>query len=276
MYPGDLESLEKYLGRSYEPLPYGRVGITATLIENILSILPPGTPIGVAISAAKHVGRLPPYLRYISLPELEKVCEFIDTEWTHMSNMDKSLLLYAPLPWRDSTTITIIKKMLTMHGRVFEVDFNTVIQGSGFMETLEYVEDMKDKVEKRVATFSTNSSTLKLLESFHNTLVFYIWMNFRTPIVYSDLSVINLKERVETLLNWSLANMSIIEQKRAKEEYLERLRDTKSITPPIGSGPRPGKFPTKNKFPKTRQNEERLTPAPAGLPKAGAAIPASL
>ncbi|KAF4615062.1 hypothetical protein D9613_003474 [Agrocybe pediades] len=217
LYPGDLEALKGYLQKPYEPLPYGRVGLTAELIEEVLAVLPAGTPLAVALTAVIHVGRIPPFLRYVNYPELEKVCDFVDAEWLHMGNADKASLLWAPLPWRDVTTMSIVKKMLAMHARQFEVDLASVIKGTDFMQTLEYVEDMKEKVEQGTATFSTSSTLLKNLESFHKALVFYMWMNFRNPVVYSDYSVIDLKKRVEILLNWSLASMSISDELLVRE-----------------------------------------------------------
>ncbi|KDR82116.1 hypothetical protein GALMADRAFT_240629 [Galerina marginata CBS 339.88] len=204
----DLADLANGLAKPNEPLPYGLIGYSSDLLTSTLSILPPGTSMMVALSAPQYIGRLPPFVRCATHERLSTVTSFIDSEWSHMDNEDKVLLLYAPVPWSDTGTMNIVAKMLIQHAQECSVDIASAIEGQGLMETLQFVEGMMKNQGKELAKFSSSSTTLIQLEAFHKILVFYKWMSFRNPIVYSDPTVTELKERSERVLNWTLEKMS--------------------------------------------------------------------
>ena len=80
---------------------------------------------------------------------------------------------------------------------------------------------------------------LNSLEGFHKVVVLYIWMSFRSQIVFPQYEkAARLKERLEEVLQWSLEGLSAklhsrIRSKRSKGEMKPqkgRLGETLSDT----------------------------------------------
>ena len=69
-------------------------------------------------------------------------------------------------------------------------------------------DEEKRKAKASKATYVAQPATLMIMESFHKLLVFYLWMSYKNPTVYSDATVSLLKERAEKVLNWTLEHMS--------------------------------------------------------------------
>jgi len=121
-----------------------------------------------------------------------------------MNITDRLMLLFAPIPWRDRATTEIILQFLNMHSSSMSVDFMKGIKKTGYLETMLKVEDDMAKKSPH-----SDIDTLMRLESFHKVIVFYVWMSFRSPVVYSEfLMVADLKLRLEKVLNWSLDGLS--------------------------------------------------------------------
>ena len=148
-----------------------------------------------------------------------------------MNSADRMLLLFAPVPWRDKVTTEIIIRFLLMHSSSMTVDFMEGIKDTGYLQTML-------KVEKDMETKPPHSTidTMLRLESFHKVSVFYLWMTFRSPVVYSEfLMVTDLKLRLEKVLNWSLEGLSKNQGPRgaicrpmASVKYLSR-EDVRSV-----------------------------------------------
>jgi len=121
-----------------------------------------------------------------------------------MNVTDRLTLLFAPIPWQDPTTTEIIVRYLNMHSSSMSVDFMKGIKNTGYLETMLKIEADMDKKPPH-----SNINTLMCLESFHKVIVFYVWMSFRSPVVYAEfLMVTDLKQRLEKVLNWSLDGLS--------------------------------------------------------------------
>ena len=213
LYPEDLPHLVKCISTPYTPLPIARIRYTPRLLGAVASVLPPNLPLHVAITAANYIGRLPPMLRYSSdNNQVQDACAFLDKVWGDSSSEDKLLILNAPIPWRDVSTTDVIKRLLVMHKRTSSVELMPTIKGTGWLETMESLEKsmlLHSQADSNVKTRpKTTSATLLNLEGFHKVVVFYVWMRFRSPVIYADRSVDDLKLRLEKVLNWSLETMS--------------------------------------------------------------------
>jgi ATP-dependent RNA helicase SUPV3L1/SUV3 len=196
------------------------------------------------MEAHSCIGRIPAFMRYVIRSKSE-VFDYVDRYWTDMNVSDRVLLLFAPIPWRDVVTTEIIKRFLNMHQTSMTVDFMEGIKETGYLGTML-------KVEKDMAAEKPPHSTLDAmlrLESFHKVIVFYIWMTFRSPVVYSEfLMVSDLKHRLEKVLNWSLEGLSknqkpkgAISRPMATAKYLSRedvrLEKDKGKKPTIAFNP---------------------------------------
>ena len=181
-----------------------------------MNVLPPGVSLDTVVTAHSYIGRIPTFMRYSTRNE-HNAFDYVDRHWTTMNIADRLMLLFAPIPWRDHVTTAAIKRFLGMHSSSMSVDFMKGIEGTGYLVTMLKIEDIMGKKPPH-----SDIDTLMLLESFHKVIVFYIWMSFRNPVVYSELSLVSdLKLRLEKVLNWSLDGLS-------KNQKLWTLRRTLS------------------------------------------------
>ncbi|KAF8179657.1 P-loop containing nucleoside triphosphate hydrolase protein, partial [Pholiota molesta] len=222
LFEEDLPHLAHCVGQPYTPLPFVHIGIYLEQVNNLLPVLPPGTPMHTVISAPKFVARLPPYARYAADEHLTIACEFIDREWQNMTNWEKVSLLNAPIPWRDTRTVEVISRLLRQQATGDVVDIAVTLQGTGL---LELVEDLDRRMHMEAAGIPAKSvhapQALLQMEMLHKIVVFYMWMSFRNGLVYSDgEAVLQLKERLERVLNWILDSLS---KKLVKEHGLQGL-----------------------------------------------------
>ena len=204
LHASDHPYLLKCLATPFAPLEFIRIGATEESVARAVTILPPKASLSTMIEAHSYIGRIPTFMRYVTPNDLE-VFNYVDLYWADMNIDDRMMLLYAPVPWRDKATTAAIVRFLDMHRTSMTVDFMKAIKEFDFLSTMLVVE--KDMADEK--TPHSDIHTMLLLESFHKVIVFYIWMTFRSPVVYSEfLMVADLKIRLEKVLNWSLEGLS--------------------------------------------------------------------
>ena len=203
LHAPDHPYLRKCLATPFAPLEFTRIGATTESVVTAMSALPPKASLSTVIAAHSYIGRIPTFMRYATRSSQE-VFDYVDRFWINMNVVDRLQLLNAPIPWRDQPTAAVIVCFLDMHSTSMSVDFMEGIKNTGYLQTMLKVEaDMGEKAPH------SDIDTLMRLESFHKVIVFYIWMSFRSPVVYSEfLMVADLKLRLEKALNWSLEGLS--------------------------------------------------------------------
>jgi ATP-dependent RNA helicase SUPV3L1/SUV3 len=198
----DYPYLRQCLATSFAPLEFTRIGATTESATTAMNVLPSKASLSTVMDAHSYIGRIPTYMRYATRSSLD-VFDYVDRYWTGMNIDDRLMMLFAPIPWRDQSTTAIIVRFLNMHSSSMNVDFMEGIKNTGYLETMLKVEDQMGKKPH------SNIDILMRLESFHKVIVFYVWMSFRSPVVYSEfLMVADLKHRLEKVLNWSLDGLS--------------------------------------------------------------------
>ena len=203
LHAADYPYLGRCLSTPYAPLEFTRIGATNDSVAAAMNVLPPNASLSTVIAAHSYIGRIPSFMRY-STRSSHDVFDYVDRYWTGMNIADRLMLLFAPIPWQDHITTAIIVRFLNMHSSSMSVDFMEGIKNTGYLETMLKVEADMDKKPPH-----SNINTLMRLESFHKVIVFYVWMSFRSPVVYAEfLMVTDLKQRLEKVLNWSLDGLS--------------------------------------------------------------------
>ena len=224
LHAPDLTYLRQCLATPFEPLELTRIGPTSTSVMTAVTVLPPKASLSTVINAHSCIGRIPTFMRY-SIRKDTEIFDYIDRYWTDMSVADRLMLVFAPIPWRDNQSTAIIIRFLNMHSSSMTVDFMEAIKKTGFLKTMLAVEnDMNDKQPH------SDVDTLMRLESFHKVIVFYIWMSFRSPVVYSQFSMVSdVKHRLEKVLNWSLEALSksrvprgVVHRPMASTKYMSK------------------------------------------------------
>ena len=215
----DHSYLRQCLATPFSPLEFTRIGVSHETVTAAMNVLPPNSPLSTVVDAHSYIGRIPTFMRYATRSQGE-VFDFVDRYWTGMNITDRLLLLFAPIPWRDLATTEIITRFLNTHSSSMFVDFMEGIKDTGLLELMLQVEDDMDKKPPH-----SDIDTLMRLESFHKIIVFYIWMHFRSPVVYSDFMLVaDLKVRLEKVLNWSLDGLS--KNRGARRVVMSRPMDS--------------------------------------------------
>ena len=204
LHASDHAYLRQCLATPFAPLEFTRIGFTTDTVTTAMTVLPPKASLSTVIDAHNCIGRIPTFMRYATRSNIE-VFDYVDRYWADMNISDRVLLLFAPVPWRDKVTTDIIIRYLNMHRSSMTVDFTEGIKDTGYLNTMLKIEkDMNDEKPPH-----STIDTMLRLESFHKVIVFYVWMTFRSPVVYSEfLMVADLKQRLEKVLNWSLEGLS--------------------------------------------------------------------
>jgi ATP-dependent RNA helicase SUPV3L1/SUV3 len=203
----DLPFLASTLNLPAEPLQYARLSPTKESFTGIANALPPGSTTQAIYTAHMYVSRLQPMYRYIMTGENRTftMCDFVDTYGPKLTVVDRLQLLMAPIPWRDTGCVEIVTKFIQMYSNNMDVKVMEALGSTNYLDTLVGIEAMvKAGMPPR-----GKAPVLETLESFHKSLVFYLWMSFRNPVSYNrQTEAADLKVRVEKALDWSLEGMS--------------------------------------------------------------------
>ncbi|RXW19566.1 hypothetical protein EST38_g6294 [Candolleomyces aberdarensis] len=220
----DMAYLKEALNAPFTSLPFARITFDVDTMNRLVPVLPPQSSTSTFVQAHHFISPLPPKIRYhesdmTHLP----LYDFIDgIAGEVLSNGEKLTHAYAPIPWRDATVVQVLKNFLTQMRDNSYVDLMQGLKSStNFMESLEMVE----KAKKNDHPARTIVHLLNGLESFHKVLVLYIWLSFRSQIVYPQYNLAaELKERLEDVLQWSLEGLSaqMHSQDRAKRSRAEQ------------------------------------------------------
>ncbi|EAU81797.1 ATP-dependent RNA helicase suv3 [Coprinopsis cinerea okayama7 len=206
LHEEDLPYLREAVGSPFIPLPFARITFDANTFSNLLSVLPPNSSTSTVILAHHYAGRLPPKVRYQDTDfELTSTFNFIDEFSDTLTARERVLHLNAPVTWRDPLTVAMVRTFLEQARDKMYVDLPAALKTTRFMDIMEGIEkEMKNESIPR-----SNLRDLSTLESFHKSLVLYIWMSFRAPILYPQFQLATeLKARLERVLEWSLEGMS--------------------------------------------------------------------
>jgi ATP-dependent RNA helicase SUPV3L1/SUV3 len=121
----------------------------------------------------------------------------------------------SPIPWNDAAALDIVVMFYRQYRNQSRVDLVECLRASplGHLEDVEMC--MKDGPPR------SSHRTLGQLESLHKLLVLYMWMQQRVPVAWCDhVEVIDLKERTERALDWSLQGISWGTQSRRLPDLL--------------------------------------------------------
>lgn len=204
----DLAVIRDKLAQPIPRLTCARLSPTHETLTAAARVLPPGSPIHVLLDAHQYIGRLSAPYRYADVSQASSLSEFFKNQGGELdlTVVDRSLLLFAPIAWRDEPFVEILAKFLDMYRRDLRVNLMAAVHGTDMMDTTL-------DVEKRMArggTPSCQARELQVLEMFHKTLVFYVWMSYRNAVSYADHEIVhNLKARVEKALDWALEGVTL-------------------------------------------------------------------
>ncbi len=171
-----------------------------------------------------YVAALPKVYKYGMESRLAEVCAWVDEKSEgRLTWHDKQILLVSPVAWKDGEVMKVAEEMVNLQREEMCVDLDRMFgkgggagagAGFGFYDSLADLEHQMVKAQqqqregKTPAVVDVKDSALELLESFHKSLVLYMWMHHRNCVVFPDeLKAEELKHRVEDVMDWALQQM---------------------------------------------------------------------
>lgn len=203
LFPNDLPILRKALDQSIPPLTNAFLNHTPEQSQGVAQLLPPDSPMIALHEVYTHIAKMrwPYHMQHLS--QAEFVCEFVDTKLGALPLSDRIMMLLAPVPWRDESILNSIAHFCHQHRDKMQVNLVECLR-SGPLDHLEDVELSMSNGPPR-----STHETLSMLEGLHKLVVFYMWMQMRSPVVWCNhTEAVDLKERTERALDWCLQGVS--------------------------------------------------------------------
>jgi len=202
----DMQFLRDTLPKPVKPHTAAILGSNLQTCIAIASVLPSDASMQTIQEVHVFVSRVKPHFLYRLPPLLDKMTIFIDSLAGILSMEDRLMLMYAPVPWRDTACVEFLAQLISDHRTKYDVDLLSLLAQSHLLEALRIVEqkmahnDIKDCF-----------SLLMSLESLHKILGLYSWLSYRKPVAFhSQEAAMALKLRTEKAMHWVLLNSTTL------------------------------------------------------------------
>ncbi|KAF7972250.1 hypothetical protein HWV62_35578 [Athelia sp. TMB] len=203
LFPNDLPILRNALDQSIPALTDAYLFSSHELNEGIVRALPSTASMLTVYEVFTHVAKMRWPYQMQKLARADIVCNFIDTQLQLLPLADKVLIMKAPIPWQDQTSLKIITEFLQQYCKDLQVDLKKCLE-SGPLRHLEDVESSMNSGPPH-----SSQEALNVLEGMHKLLIFYMWMHMRSPVAWHHRDEAeDLKERTEKALDWLLQGLS--------------------------------------------------------------------
>lgn len=133
------------------------------------------------------------------------IAEFLNTTSDHFTPHDTMGWFLSPVSWRDDVAKSVATQFLKDHQMRLRVNLTKVLRREKLLQVLETTCSAME-VRTRVPDPGV---TLMSLESLHKSIVLYMWMGQRMPIVFADIEeALGLKEKTEKAMEFVLRGMT--------------------------------------------------------------------
>jgi ATP-dependent RNA helicase SUPV3L1/SUV3 len=263
LYSEDLKHLRKAVASRPKPLIGAYLSPGPHTFSEIASALPPNANQVTVFDALRYITPVRSVYRVIEHKGIEKMMNLINNIGAadSLRMEDKGLIILSPIPWNNPELVTAVSKCLQMYHKDMVVPLDAWL---GDSPSMKYLQEIEEKIGAGKLP-NSNPTALSLLESLHKCLVFYLWMSFRSPVVfYQQPQAHALKERVEKALDFSLRAISFTPrlrrsrtpivhaptgvQERSKRvnwmtrETLQKEREERDSSGPLRINPTPGEM----------------------------------
>ena len=206
LYPEDLHVVEAAMNSDLPPIP-GAVLPTnfdayQTVQEATLVVKPQFTNVLDTISLFSRTRH--PYIHGKGNNHRE-VPEFLNATFDHLTMEDTMNWFLAPVSWRDETAKAVATRFLRDHRTRLRVNLVGVLRQEKLLQVLETA----CSAMAAQARLPNPRATLVDLETIHKSIILYMWMGQRMPVVFADLKVaLELKEKAEKAMEFVLQGMT--------------------------------------------------------------------
>ena len=133
------------------------------------------------------------------------LAEFLNTTFKHLTMDDTMNWFLSPVSWRDEVAKAVATRFLKEHQTRLKVNLMRVLKQEKLLQALETT----CSAMEAQAMASDPRATLMALETLHRSIILYMWMGRRMPVVFPDLEVaLELKGKAEKAMEFVLQGMT--------------------------------------------------------------------
>jgi ATP-dependent RNA helicase SUPV3L1/SUV3 len=134
-----------------------------------------------------------------------EVAELLNTTSNHFTMEDTMTWFLSPVSWRDDVAKAVATRFLKDHQMRLRVNLTKALRQEGLLQVLETT---SSAMEARTQV-SDPRAALMALETLHKSIILYMWMGQRMPVVFADVGeALELKEKVEKAMEFVLRVMT--------------------------------------------------------------------
>ena len=133
------------------------------------------------------------------------MAELLNQASNHFTMEDTMTWFLSPVSWRDDVAKAVATRFLKDHQTRLRVDLKRALRNEKLLQVLAKTSlAMKDQRK-----LSDPRPTLMALETLHKSIILYMWMRQRMPIVFPDFEeALKLKEEAEKAMEYVLRVMT--------------------------------------------------------------------
>ena len=145
-----------------------------------------------------------PYI-YVEDRRDPTIAELLDTTAGHFTANDALAWFMSPVSWRDPIAKEVATRFLKDHQMRMRVDLKKVLRNENLLEVLEKTH-LAMSGESKV---SEPREMMMALETLHRSVILYMWMRQRLPVVFADYEdACDIKGRAEEAMEFVLQMMT--------------------------------------------------------------------
>ncbi|KIY44075.1 hypothetical protein FISHEDRAFT_67765 [Fistulina hepatica ATCC 64428] len=203
LYEKDLPVLRSLMSQTPPVLVAARLGYDLHRLRAVTKMLPPSASVATVYTALKYTADVASQFAMQEASSLNLASNVLDKYQKALIPDDVDNFMLAPFPWRNDNATPQIRNLIASYLENHHVGIRDMVRGTALIESLQ-------RAEQRMAAGGRPwQGLLPHMERFHKLLVTYLWLALRNPVIYSDVSwCVDLKERVEGVLDWNLRLLS--------------------------------------------------------------------
>lgn len=202
LYPEDLPSVKAAMDSVLPPIPGAilpiKFGAYNTVQQATLVDEPQFTNILETMSLFSRTRH--PYMHSETRQD-RGIAELLDTAFNHFTMEDTVTWFHSPVAWKDDVAKAVAIRFLKDHQTRLRVDLKKALRQEKLLGVLEAACSAMEVQTK----IPDPRATLMTLETLHRSIILYMWMGRRMPVVFADLEeALMLKEKAEKVMEFVL------------------------------------------------------------------------
>jgi len=133
------------------------------------------------------------------------IAKLLNTTVNHLTLEDTMTWFFSPISWRDDTAKAVATRFLKDHQMRLRVNLTKALKEEKLLQVLKSTCLAKEAQSK----VHDPPVTLMALETLHKSIILYMWMGQKMPVVFADLEEASeLKEKTEEAMEFVLQIMT--------------------------------------------------------------------